>query len=79
MMRILYVECVSASHSHTLLGLFEQTFTESSPNNLNAKQWPWALAKKTIMGRYKEEERGKAYMRCRKMEKLRQNVNYAKQ
>lgn len=35
----------SASHSRTLLSLVGQTLTESSPNDLNAKQRPRALAK----------------------------------
>lgn len=48
--RVLSVECVSASHSRTLLSSVERTLTESSPNDLNAKQQPQALAKKTIIG-----------------------------
>lgn len=45
-LRILSVECVSGSHNLTLLSSVEQTLTESSPNDLNAKQRPRALVKK---------------------------------
>lgn len=42
---ILSLEFVGASHSHTLLSFVEGKHTGSSPNDLNAKQLPWVLAK----------------------------------
>lgn len=70
-LRILSVECVSGSHNLTLLSSVEQTLTESSPNDLNAKQRPRALVKKkkTIIGKIKWEEEERSLQEMHKCKK----------
>lgn len=55
-----YSLCLSviAPHSCAVLSSAEGTFSESSPNDLNAKQLPAGAAKWTIIGEIREETWG---------------------